>query len=311
MKSEITLSAAIDGYLLHADARGLSPHTISDYTTTYNKLLQFLGADPPLQDITADDIRRFLASNPRVKRKTRLNYHTGLSALWRWAKSEGIVPDNVVRQVEPPHAEKTAIQPFTQDDIRAMLAACDYSQPYSRPGKRECVHRRPTALRDRAIILILLDTGMRASELCNLEIRDFDQRNKRISIRSGKGGKDRSVYVGATTAAAIWKYLAGRKDAYLNDPLFASELGYPISRGALLKSITHTGQRAGVLNAHPHRFRHTFAIQFLRAGGNVYTLQRLLGHSTMDMVKTYLHLADQDDSDNHRRASPVSNWHLR
>jgi site-specific recombinase XerD len=74
--------------------------------------------------------------------------------------------------------------------------------------------------------------------------------------------------------------------------------------------IIRLGRRAGIPNANVHRFRHTFAINFLRNGGNAYTLQRLLGHSTLDMVKTYLQLAQQDDSDNHRRASPVANWRL-
>jgi len=310
MKSERTFSAAIDGYILHAEARKLSSHTISDYTTTYSLLLRFLGADPLVQDITPDDIREFLSSRP-VKAKTALNYHTGLSAFWKWAKAEGVAPENIMREVIAPKPEQVDVQPFSLEDVRALLAACDYSRPYSRPGKRECVHRRPTALRDRAIMMTLLDTGLRASELCDLEIRDLDQRNKRIIVRSGKGSKARTVYIGATTASVLWKYLSARTDSYVNEPLFASEHGYPISRHSLRRMIVIAGERAGVSNAHPHRFRHTFAIQFLRSSGNVFTLQRLLGHSTMDMVKTYLQLADQDDSDNHRRASPVSNWHLR
>jgi len=70
------------------------------------------------------------------------------------------------------------------------------------------------------------------------------------------------------------------------------------------------GNRAGVRNVHPHRFRHTFAISFLRNGGNGYTLQMILGHTTMEMVRKYLNLAQADLESAHRLASPVANWRL-
>jgi site-specific recombinase XerD len=104
--------------------------------------------------------------------------------------------------------------------------------------------------------------------------------------------------------------LTTRPEARPDDPLFANHLGRPLTRDALRHLISRIGQCAGIPNANVHRFRHTFAINFLRNGGNAYTLQRLLGHSTMEMVKTYFAQSAQDDSDNHRRASPVANWRL-
>ena len=83
-----------------------------------------------------------------------------------------------------------------------------------------------------------------------------------------------------------------------------------MDRHRLLKQLQSIGKRAGVDNVHPHRFRHTFAISFLRNGGNVYTLQMLLGHSTLDMCKKYLNIAQADLESAHRLASPVANMRL-
>jgi len=84
--------------------------------------------------------------------------------------------------------------------------------------------------------------------------------------------------------------------------------GQPLDRVGLGKLILRIGQRAGVINAHPHRFRHTFAINFLRNGDNAYALQMMPGHSTMEMVKRYPALAQANVEVAHRQASPVANW---
>jgi integrase/recombinase XerD len=302
---DVSLSSAIEGYLLYADARRLSPHTISDYSNTFRRFLAFAG-DIPIGDVTPNDVRSFLSSLSHLSKKTLLNYHTGLSALWSWALGEGIVTSHIVRQVAKPDPEKPAIKPYTRQDIQAMLLACDYSKSYLR-GSIECRNKRPTALRDRAIVLVLLDTGLRASELGQLALDDWDRRNKRLFVW-GKGSKQRIVYISPPTSQAIWRYLASRgTDSRF---LFCTSQGKQFDRNNLRHLIEGLGRRSGVTNAHPHRFRHTFAIQFLRSGGNAFTLQRLLGHSTMEMVRTYLKLSAQDDSDVFRNASPVSNWRL-
>jgi site-specific recombinase XerD len=189
------------------------------------------------------------------------------------------------------------------------LAACDRTRGYDRPGKRRSANTRPTALRDRAIILTLVDTGMRASELCNLRIYDADLRNHQITVQ-GKGKKERIVAISPRTAQLLWRYRSSRPDAKPTAHLFVVRYDRPFNRTVLGRLLKRIGKRAGVLNVHPHRFRHTFAIAFLRNGGNVYVLQRMLGHSSLDMVKRYLAIAQADVQDAHRDASPVTNWCL-
>jgi len=169
----ISLSQALEGFELHTRARRLSEHTILDYFTTYRKLQEFLDGDPLLSQVTSGDIERFLASRP-VSAKTLLNYHAGLSALWTWAVRSDLAAVHVIRLVERPRPEQRAIVPYTEADVRAMLAALKASRLYKRPGKRHCANTLANQERNRALILLLLDTGMRASELCALRIHQTD-----------------------------------------------------------------------------------------------------------------------------------------
>jgi integrase/recombinase XerD len=97
---------------------------------------------------------------------------------------------------------------------------------------------------------------------------------------------------------------------YDDDPLFLTREDRPFSGQVLYHLLRRLGEKAGVENCRPHRFRHTFAIQYLRNGGDVFTLQRLLGHSSMVMVKHYLALSSADDKEAHRKASPGDRWRL-
>ncbi len=203
------------------------------------------------------------------------------------------------------------IVPFTQDDIKRLLAAASRrSAPYTRPGKKESDHERSTAVRDRAILLLLIDTGMRASELCGLELRNVDLRNGVVLV-FGKGSKERSLPIGPRTKSALSKHiLENRAEARVNEPVFLSVSGEPMTRNTLLKLIYRLAEVAGVPDAHPHKFRHTFAIQYLRNGGNERTLQDVLGHESLDMLMTYTRIAQVDIVNGHQVASPVENWRL-
>ena len=308
-KNRITLSQAIEGYFVAAHARRLSRHTLRDYDNTFRRFEEFLGRDPPLAEIDAGHIRRFLGSLDHLSAKTLLNYHTGLAALWTWATKEAIVDQHIVRRVERPKPEKREIRPYTLSEIKALLEACDRTRDYARPGKRRCTHSRPTALRDRAIILLLVDTGMRASELCELRIRDLDIPNHRVRVM-GKGRKERMLPISARTTQAIWRYLATRDTKRDHSFLFATRTEGPLERNNLRNTLKRIGRRAGVGGVTVHRFRHTFAIAFLRNNGHIMALQRMLGHSTLDMVTRYLAIAQADIENAHQEASPVANWLL-
>jgi site-specific recombinase XerD len=306
----LKLSQVVTGYMINAYARQLSPHTISDYQNIINKFSAHLGKDYLMSEITSTHIGLFLGGHVGLKKKTILNYHTGLSALWNWAVSEGIVEENIVRRIKPPKPELRVITPYTLEEMKLMLASLERTISYTRPGQGLQDRAAAEPERARAIILFLIDTGVRAEELCGIKIGHVDKRLMRVKV-FGKGAKDRYVSFSARTAQTLWRYLSTRPDAKESEYLFASRgSSGQLTRSRLLKMLVAIGNRAGVKGVNVHRFRHSFAIQYLRNRGDAYTLQRLLGHSTLEMVKRYLAIVQSDIEDAYKGASPVGNWNL-
>ena len=146
----LTLSETIDRFFTARQAARYSPNTLRDYQNTYKKFGSFLGTDLPISKINSTHITQFMASEEvmAVSKKTALNYHTGLSSLWNWAIENSLVEKNVVRTVKPPSPEKREIIPYSRAEVLKLIQV-------SRSGRN--------SLRDEAIVLTLLDTGMRAS----------------------------------------------------------------------------------------------------------------------------------------------------
>jgi integrase/recombinase XerD len=309
MQKTFPLSKIIDGYILSLNARHLSEHTILDYTRTLNKFSKFLVTDPAIHEITSSHIEQFLASYDNLSNKSLKNYYIGLSALWTWLVKEGFAGENIVRKITPPKVEQKEVVPLTEAEIRLIMSALNRSKVYQRDGQA-VDHALGSMERNRAIILLMLDTGIRASELCDLKVEDMDNRNNRIFVRKGKGMKERMLPFSPRTGQMIWRYLAGRKDTRPDDPLFVSKLNRPLTRTKLAEMFANIGKRASVPGFHPHRLRHTFAVMYLRNGGNAFSLQHMLGHSSLEMVRYYLKLAQVDIDNVHRRASPVDNLRL-
>jgi len=295
-----TLKQVIDRYLQARRAARYSENTLHDYRNTFRLFLKFTGEDHPFQDIDVNTITQFMASErvARVSKKTALNYHTGLSSLWSWAVENNLAAENIVRKVKPPSPEQREIIPFTRAEVSHLLNACEGGG---------------NVLRDQAILLLLLDTGIRASEMCDLRIRDLNIPERRLLV-IGKGRKERILKISKRTLSAIKTYLAERGITNLQyarrNHLFVTKQENPVRRDTIRQLMERLGARAGIPGVHAHRFRHTFAINFLRNGGNIYTLQKFLGHTTLDMVKRYLKIAQTDLDLDHDKASPVANWNL-
>jgi integrase len=313
----ITLSKLIQGYIIAAQARRLSPRTIAGYENVYRQFVQMFGAGIPVDNITSEHIRAFLNAHPDKTNRTLSDYHVALSALFTWAAQENLITSHPLENVPRPRPEQVDIRPYSQSDIQAMLGSLSESKQYGRagqrPGQRHSIDPE-IAERNKAIILTLLDTGVRASEWCALNIRDVDFVNRQIMIHHGKGNKSRHVPISAQTSTALWKIIPER--AGPDTAVFYSAQGERLTRESLLRIISRIADRAGVRDANIHRFRHTFAIEFLRNGilsgaANPWALQAILGHSDLEMTKRYLHIAQADTQAAHQSGSPVSKWKLK
>jgi integrase/recombinase XerD len=310
-KPTITFAAALDGYWL-ARRSGFSPHTVSDYQLTFARFAAYIG-DTPLADITAADVQRFLdqvRDKHKLGKKSVNNIWIALSSFWTWATVELHVEHIIRGHVRQPDYRPPAIETYTEVEIKAMLAACQETKPWRTRNGHQARTQRPEHLRDQAIIITLIDTGLRASELCNLELRDYQPQHGRLLVRGGKGDKDRLIFIGQSARRLLWRYLVTRPAAKPTDPIFPTNTNQPIERNNLRKTLQRIGARAGVTGITVHRFRHTFAVNFLRNGGNVLELQELLGHEKMETVRIYAKLAAVDLAAAQRRASVADNWRL-
>lgn len=325
--SGLSFSKALVGFLNTKAAEGLSPRTLQNYEHRLGQWIEYAG-DVAVGSISPQDIRRYLAwlrtdYKPRrfdgderpLSPKTVRNVYVTLSSFFTWAATEFDI-ESPMDGVPTPKYKPVPVIPFNRDDIEAMLDECDFTRRADTTDRRRFRRRRATARRDRAVILTLLDTGLRASELCALKVGDVDLKTGRMEVKHGprggaKGGKGRTVFLGKTVRRFVWRYLAEREDGEDPDaPLFAGRWDRPMNPDSLRQLLKALGEKAGVRNCYPHRFRHTFAITYLRSGGDVFTLQALLGHSTLDMVRYYARVAEVDLANAHRRASPADNWRL-
>jgi integrase/recombinase XerD len=162
---------------------------------------------------------------------------------------------------------------------------------------------------------MLFDTGIRCSELTGLRISDVNLESRLIKV-TGKGNKERQVPIGAKVQKALWKYLQFQRPAAATpryDQVFLTLEGYPIAKDRLETVVERYGQKAAItgVRVSPHTFRHTMAVFFLRNGGDVFSLQRILGHSSLEVLKGYVNLAQADISRVHQKNSPADNLEFK
>jgi len=296
------LETAVQAFLNDRQASGLSPNTLDYYRRTLARFSQFCEgqAISKTGQITADVIRDYLLALERSGYSPggRHAFYRSLRAFLLWL--EGELGDGEyrapIRKVKAPKLPKDLVEGASLADVHAMIEVCKGGGLIT--------------LRDKAILLFLLDTGARASETLAIDSADLDFVSGSAFIRHGKGNKQRMTYFGKTTRRALAAYLKERKDD--NPALWVNERGERLTRFGLDKTLRLRAKQAGLTNApSAHDFRRCFALNMLRSGCDVFTLQRLMGHSDLTVLRRYLAQTEGDLQQAHRLHSPVDNLKSR
>lgn len=327
-KRDLVIGLAVEHWIRNCAAAGMTDATLDGYEVIGRQFLSHIDPGVLIRDISAEDIEAYLlvmrtekvipagiAKRDVCQRrpKTIKNMHTGLASLWSWALSKGYVDEHVVREVPIAPVPRKPIKPLTPQDILKLIRACEKTRSWRSDPLVQT--ERPTALRDKMIIYLMLETCVRVSEAVNLTIGDvtLHRQGGEVYVREGKGGKDRIVPFGRRCAAIISDYLLSRPDATGDDYLIINEQrnhNKPMTRDTLGRLIKRIGQRAGVDRVHPHLLRTTGACMMAANGMTAFQLQRVMGHSDISTTQRYVEAANMDMSAAMARSSPIDNLRL-
>ena len=264
-------------FLRHLRAEGRSPATLRLYgqaVTFFSRWLEAEGRAATLEELNRPAIREWLAvlSDTHEPGTVKVRYR-GLHRFCSWLVDEGELPDNPMSTLSPPTLQMKPVPVISDEELAALLKACNGKEFHDR--------------RDEALIRLLLDCGVRVSEACGLRLDQLDL-DQGMAIVNGKGSKVRPVYFSARTARALDRYVrirARHRWAHL-DALFLTQRG-ALSPDGARDRVRIRGTMAGIDALHPHRFRHTFAHDFLISGGGERDLKRLAGWSSDAMLERY------------------------
>lgn len=280
-------------------AEGRSPRTIEWYGMFLREFRRFVARDgrpPRLHDLSAPMARRWLVakrSSPTPPAAASLAGRArSLRAFATWVQTEFDLDHHPLLGFKTPRVPRTLIHSLRDSEVRALLDAAG---------------RGPSSDRDTAVLLVLLDSGIRLSELVGLRVGSVDFESGHCTVM-GKGAKERRVPLGRAARRALRRALLGRGKLAANEALFIAERGEALTGSGVQKIVRRAAQRAGLqIRCSPHVLRHTFARSFLANGGDVFSLQRILGHSpaSLDVTQRYVELLDDDLREVHRRASPM------
>jgi site-specific recombinase XerD len=313
-----TLSELIDYYEVCNRAEGKSHKTIRWYSANLKRFLSYLKSrhlSGSLDSIDKKLLREYVLyllkrnrfeNHPYTPVKTEplstatIHGHVRtLRAFFSWLVNEGLVDENIAKDLRPPKLVKKAVSTLSDEEITAILQTMNL--------------RNDVEARNLTIFMLLLDTGLRVEEVVGLKMEDVHIREGFLKVM-GKGKKERIVPIGNNAQKALQRYIfryRTRPAPVGIESVFLSVHGTPLTANSIKLTFARLAQKSGVRRLHAHLCRHTFATRFLTNGGDVFTLQHILGHSTLEMVRHYVNLASNDIIIQHQRCSPLDRLNLR
>jgi len=297
-------------------ADGKSESTISWYNYILKLFLRYLKENRyshSIEEFNIENVREYTlylrSRNKFGKYANTQVQHTGLSpqtirghirglkALSSWLYREKYTDENRLLNLKIPKAPVKLIEPLTDSEINQITSSINQDSP--------------TGFRNNVIFVTALDNGLRASEITNINLGQLDLEKGFVKVM-GKGSKERIVPIGDYVKMTLWTYINKvRPEPTVTgcDNLFLSTTGEPITANTIKLVFSRLAKNSGVKRLHAHLCRHTFAINYLMNGGDIFSLREILGHTTLDMVNHYLHFTRSQLTAQHHKFSPMDKLH--
>jgi len=314
-----TIDELVARYAVSNQADGKSPRTVRGYTeilTSFSVYARNKLHNNDMSVLTLEIVRGYILflrqkhcfeGHPYTPQQDKplsvetLRCHCRvLKAFASWLHREGYTTENRLKNLKLPKAPAKMMEPLTPGEIEKMISCINMNSS--------------TGTRNHAIVVMALDTGLRASELVGIKLGRLNLQGGYVGV-TGKGGKDRIVPIGKYVQMLIWRYIDKvRPKPFKGDceNLFLSREGRPITVNTIKLVFSRLARSSGVNRLHAHLCRHTFAINYLMNGGDIFSLREILGHTTLEMVNHYLHFTTSQITEQHHKFSPMDKmkWKL-
>ncbi|WP_299449272.1 tyrosine-type recombinase/integrase [uncultured Phascolarctobacterium sp.] len=306
----MNFSRATEEFYRRCLGLNLSHETIRKYEKVLGRLEKTLvteklganGSEININDITANLIRyHFSLLRDRMQPITMRIHYMCLHSFFTFLKNEELIAINIMKKVEKPKVPKKEIPAFTKEEVNLLLSVFDKSTF--------------VGYRNYTITCVLFGSGMRRGEISRLLIDDIHFDINIIKVM-GKGNKVRNVPLGDSLRRVLLRYLKIRKEfiterGFNNSPylFISSNTGNKFNVESFTELFNTIGRNEGLkgVRVSPHTFRHTFAKFFLLNGGDVFSLQKILGHADITTTKKYINLNDNDIRIQNDRYNPLEN----
>jgi len=301
----------IEYYEVCNRAEGKSPKTISWYSTNLKNFRNYLKNRhlPDLLDnIDTKLLREYvlyllkrnrfdnhpytLAQTDLLSSATIHGHVRTLRAFYNWLVTEGLTQNNPAKDLKLPKVTRKVVSTLSDKEIGTILNVLSTS---------------PSDARNQTLFMLLLDTGLRIGELVNLKVDDVHMDEGYLKVM-GKGKKERIVPIGNNAQRALQCYLFRFRPKPINpviDNVFLSTSSQPLTENSMKLTFSRLAKSSGVVRLHAHLCRHTFAINYLLNGADIFSLREIVGHTTLDMVSHYLHFTSSQITAQHHKYSPM------
>lgn len=283
----------LEYFLLFKRAQGLAQRTLNDYQ--YHVELFFRNTQVDLEDY--DDLRlavmKYFADSSSLSPATFNTRRKTLKAFFSWTVSESITPENPIMSIKK-RKEDELPRSVKEEVVEKLLTVIN--------------QKTFGGVRDYTLLILTMDTGIRPKEAFGLRMANFNGKGCEMIVPAdiAKTRVSRTLPLSPITVGAINRLITVRHESWNKDvPLFCTEIGTMMTHYTWGRRMRIYSDKIG-FKVRPYDLRHTFAVMFLRNGGNAFSLQRTLGHATLTMTKRYVALTESDIAKQHALASPLN-----